>query len=98
MSPPLQDPQRLRRRRIAAGLNKRELADAAGIHPSYVTWLERGERGASPRVLKRLSKALDCEMDDLMPPEPDALTGEVSDVEQSARTTPTDATPEAGAA
>lgn len=71
MSPPTQDPQRLRRRRIEAGLNKRELAKAAGIHPSYVTWLERGERGASPRVLKRLSEALDCEVGDLMPPEPD---------------------------
>ncbi|MCI3271440.1 helix-turn-helix domain-containing protein [Streptomyces cylindrosporus] len=70
MSPPTQDPKRLRRRRIEAGLNKKELAMAAGIHPSYVTWLERGDRGASPRVLKRLSKALQCEIADLMPPEP----------------------------
>lgn len=72
MTSPTQDPKRLRRRRIEAGLNKRELASRAGIHPSYVTWLERGERGASPRVLKRLSEALRCEIADLMPPEPPA--------------------------
>ena len=70
MSSPTQDPKRLRQRRIEAGLNKRELAKKAGIHPSYVTWLERGERGASPRVLKRLSEALQCKVTDLMPPEP----------------------------
>ena len=83
MSSPTQDPKRVRRRRIEAGLNKRELAEAAGIHPSYVTCLERGERSASPRVLKRLSEALDCQIGDLMPPEPE---------------TPADTDAEAGAA
>ncbi|MGX1909048.1 helix-turn-helix domain-containing protein [Streptomyces phaeochromogenes] len=67
MSLPTQDPKRLRRRRIEAGLNKRELAAAVEIHPSYVTWLERGERSASPRVMKRLATALACEIADLMP-------------------------------
>jgi transcriptional regulator with XRE-family HTH domain len=33
-----------------------------------MSWLERGMRGASPRVLKRLAEALDCEVADLMPP------------------------------
>ncbi|MFJ5259131.1 helix-turn-helix domain-containing protein [Streptomyces sp. NPDC088387] len=77
MSPPTQDPKRLRRRRIEAGLNKRELAASAGIHPSYVTWLERGDRGASPRVLKRLAEALHCQIGDLMPPEPTDEAGAV---------------------
>ncbi|MFE7272994.1 helix-turn-helix domain-containing protein [Streptomyces sp. NPDC057623] len=67
---PTQDPKRLRRRRIEAGLNKRELAAGAEIHPSYVTWLERGERSASPRVLKRLARTLHCQIADLMPPPP----------------------------
>ncbi|MFR0354110.1 helix-turn-helix domain-containing protein [Streptomyces sediminimaris] len=75
MSPPTQDPQRLKRRRIEAGLNQGELAAAAGIHPSHMSWLERGMRGASPRVLKRLAEALDCEIADLMPPPPEAETG-----------------------
>lgn len=36
-----------------------------------MSFLERGERGASPRVLKRLAKVLNCEIADLMPTEPD---------------------------
>lgn len=72
MSPPNQDPQRLRRRRIEAGLNQGELAAKVGIHPSHMSWLERGMRGASPRVLKRIAAELKCEVSDLMPPEQDA--------------------------
>jgi transcriptional regulator with XRE-family HTH domain len=71
MSPPNQDPQRLKRRRIEAGLNQGELAAKAGIHRSHMSWLERGKRGASPRVLKRLAAALECKVTDLMPPAPD---------------------------
>jgi transcriptional regulator with XRE-family HTH domain len=37
--------------------------------------LERGLHNASPRVLKQLAEALHCEIADLMPPEPDSLTG-----------------------
>lgn len=75
MSPPTQDPKRLKRRRIEAGLNRRELAARAEIHPSYVTCLESGSRGASPRVLKRLSEALHCEIADLMPKPTDDEAG-----------------------
>ncbi len=71
MASPTQDPQRLRRRRIEAGLNQRELAEAAGIHPSHMSWIERGLRGASPRVLARMAAALKCEVADLMPPAPE---------------------------
>jgi transcriptional regulator with XRE-family HTH domain len=75
MSPPLQDPQRLRRRRIEAGLNQAELAKAAGISPSHMSVLERGLRGASPRVLRRFANTLNCEVEDLRPPELDTTTG-----------------------
>ncbi|MCI3240234.1 helix-turn-helix domain-containing protein [Streptomyces spinosisporus] len=71
MSPPTQDPKRLRRRRIEAGLNQKELAEAAGVSPSHMSLLERGLRGASPRVLKRFTETLNCEVEDLMPPEPE---------------------------
>lgn len=71
MSPPLQDPQRLKRRRVEAGLNQVELAKAAGIHFSHMSCIERGVRGASPRVLKKLADALHCEVADLLPPEQD---------------------------
>ena len=72
MSPPLQDPKRLKRRRIEAGLNQRELADRAGISEAYMSFLSRGQKSASPRVLKRLAGALSCEIADLMTPEPDS--------------------------
>jgi XRE family aerobic/anaerobic benzoate catabolism transcriptional regulator len=75
MSPPTQDPQRLQRRRIQAGLNRRELAAKAGIHKTTMGRLERGLHNASPRVLKQLAEALHCEIADLMPPEPDSTTG-----------------------
>lgn len=91
MSPPLQDPKRLKRRRIEAGLNRRELADRARIHRSYVSWLENGGRGASPRVLKRLAEALNCEIADLMAPER-------ATEERPAGTTEQDSDHEAGAA
>lgn len=72
MSPPTQDPQRLRRRRIEAGLNQEELAHRAGISKSHMSLLERGERNASARVLKCLAKPLNCQIADLLPPELDA--------------------------
>jgi transcriptional regulator with XRE-family HTH domain len=75
MSPPTQDPQRLQRRRIQAGFNKTELAAKAGISKSYMGRLESGKSNASPRVLKRLADPLNCQIADLMPPEPDTTTG-----------------------
>jgi transcriptional regulator with XRE-family HTH domain len=71
MSPPTQDPKRLRRERIKAGLNRRELAAAVGIHKTYMGRLERGLGSASPRLLKRFAEFFGCAIEDLMPPEPD---------------------------
>lgn len=70
MSPPTQDPQRLRRRRIQAGLNKTELANQIGIHKTYMGRLEQGLGSASPRLLRRFADFFGCEIDDLLPPEP----------------------------
>ncbi|MEU8968061.1 helix-turn-helix transcriptional regulator [Streptomyces monashensis] len=74
MAPSTQDPQRLRRRRIEAGLNQGELAEKAEISASYMSCLALGTRSASPRVLKRLAKALNCKVSDLLPPEPETTT------------------------
>ncbi|MFJ2007059.1 helix-turn-helix domain-containing protein [Streptomyces chartreusis] len=73
MSPPTQDPQRLRKKRIEAGLNQRELAAAVGVSTAHMSLLERGLRGASPRVLKRFTGPLNCQLEDLMPPETNAV-------------------------
>lgn len=67
MSPPTQDPQRLQRRRIQAGLNRTELAKKVGISKSHMGRLERGLANASPRVLKRFAEFFDCKIPDLMP-------------------------------
>lgn len=48
------------------------LARKAGISKNHMSQVERGVVGASPRVLKQLAGALDCEIADLMPPEPSA--------------------------
>ncbi|MFE9127001.1 helix-turn-helix domain-containing protein [Streptomyces sp. NPDC007148] len=74
MSPPTTDPQRLQRRRIQAGLNRKELAAKVGCHKSYVGRIERGLGNPSPRLLKQFAEALDCEIVDLMPPDPGATS------------------------
>lgn len=65
-----QDPGRVRRKRIEAGLNQTTLAREAGISKNHMSQIERGVTGASPRVLKQLAAVLRCEIADLMPPEP----------------------------
>lgn len=68
-----QDPVRLRRRRVAAGLSQVELADATECSFSYISQLENGKYSASATILARLAKALGCEITDLMPREPNEV-------------------------
>jgi transcriptional regulator with XRE-family HTH domain len=65
-----QDRRRLRRRRLAAGLTLREAAARAGCDFSMIAKLENGKRSAGPHTLAALAKAYECEITDLMPPEP----------------------------
>lgn len=65
-----QDPVRLRRRRIEAGLTQASLATKARLSPTHMSSIESGRAGASPDVLRRLAEALGCTIADLMPPEP----------------------------
>jgi len=67
-----QDPGRVRRKRIEAGLQQQALASKAGISRPHMSSIEHGRVGASPGVLRRLAAALECEIADLMPPEPTA--------------------------
>jgi transcriptional regulator with XRE-family HTH domain len=48
----------LREVRREAGLSQEELADRAGIHPTYVSQIERGLKSPTMRMLARLAKAL----------------------------------------
>lgn len=64
-----QDPDRVRRRRVAKGWTGVQLAAEAGICPSVLSSIELGRRNASPRSLTSLARALGCEPEDLMAPE-----------------------------
>jgi transcriptional regulator with XRE-family HTH domain len=48
----------IRRHRLAKGLSQEALAEAAGIHHTYVGLLERGKRNATIDVADRLATAL----------------------------------------
>lgn len=69
---PLLDPERLKRRRITAGLSQTALAEKAGVTNSHISQVERGKKGFSPANLARLATALDCDIADLMTDRPEA--------------------------
>lgn len=64
-----QDPKRLRRRRIAAGMSQAALAAKAGCSAPYLCQLEKGDYSASAEILAALAGALECKITDLMTPE-----------------------------
>lgn len=65
-----QDPVRVLRKRVQAGLAQNVLAARIGISAAQLCRIEKGKSGASVSVLSRLAEELDCEIADLMPPEP----------------------------
>ena len=53
---------RLRERRMALGIKQGELADAAGISPSYLNLIEHNRRKVGPDLLVRLAARLEVEV------------------------------------
>lgn len=64
------DPDRLRYRRVAAGLSFRGLAGKSGVASGHISDLERGLHSARATTLAALARALDCKITDLMPSPP----------------------------
>ena len=56
----------VRSRRQALGLSQERLADKAGLHRTYVSLLERGQRTPSIYVVRSLADALQTSMTDLI--------------------------------
>jgi transcriptional regulator with XRE-family HTH domain len=58
---------RLRGIRQGAHISQERLAEIAGLHRTYVSSVERGERNVSLETIERLAIALGCTMSSLMP-------------------------------
>ena len=58
--------ENVRRWRKERGLSQEELAHRAGLHPTYVSGVERGVRNPTITVLDKLAKALKVEPADLL--------------------------------
>jgi len=59
--------KRLREIRHRRGISQEKLAGLAGLHRTYVSGVERGERNISLANIERLARALGVPMSDLMP-------------------------------
>jgi len=58
--------ENVRERRLAAGLSQEELASRAGLHRTYISSLERGERNVAVENIFALAGALGCQPADLV--------------------------------
>lgn len=56
----------VRRLRTATGLSQEELAARAGLHRTYISSIERGQRNVSIENIFALARALGCEPRDLV--------------------------------
>jgi transcriptional regulator with XRE-family HTH domain len=58
---------RLREIRLAKELSQEKLADLAGLHRTFVSMVERGERNVTLATVQKFATALGCRMAYLMP-------------------------------
>ena len=59
--------ERLRQVRSKKGISQEKLAERAGLHRTYVSSVERGERNISLVNIEKLAEALGVSLKDLMP-------------------------------
>ena len=52
----------MRRIRLGQKLTQERVAEAAGLHPNYISSVERGERNISICNIERIARALDVSM------------------------------------
>lgn len=57
--------QRMKNRRVELNLSQEKLAEKAGVHPTYIGQLERGEKNVSVENVEKISQALDVSLSTL---------------------------------
>lgn len=57
--------KKIRARRQKLGITQEELADRAGVHPTYLSAIERGERNPALENLYAIATALDVTLAEL---------------------------------
>lgn len=68
--------QRLKNLRLAKGLTQEELAERAGLHPTFIGIIERGKQSASLDSVEKLARALEIEVRQFFSPFPRGKVGE----------------------
>lgn len=59
----------LRKIRLAKGLSQEDLAEESGLHRTYVSSVERGERNISVDNMEKLARALNVDIRKLLDPD-----------------------------
>jgi transcriptional regulator with XRE-family HTH domain len=60
--------EQLRRLRVARNVSQEALADAAKLHRTHISLIERGQRSVRLETIERLARALNLQPAKLMPP------------------------------
>jgi len=58
---------RLRAVRQQSGISQEKLGELAGLHRTFISMVERGERNVTIATIEKLAKALNCGLYHLMP-------------------------------
>lgn len=58
--------KRVKQVRLSKGLSQGDLAKILGVHPSYISSIERGVRNMSLKNIERLAKALGVSIEKLV--------------------------------
>lgn len=56
----------MKRIRLEKKLTQESVAEGAGLHPNYISSVERGERNISIANIERIAAALDVQMTELL--------------------------------
>lgn len=59
--------KRIKELRLKAGFSQEELAAKAGLHRTYMSDIERGERNVSVENIEKIARALGVKSSDLLP-------------------------------